>query len=92
MELMMEERDDWVDIGKNDGLMTGLMGIVLKQMKELEQIVELMMGLNIFRSYIILDRNKTKIYILGGRNKLDIRSHSLSSEKKNIMEILNIMI
>ena len=30
----------------------------------------------------ILDKNKTKIYIFGGRSKLDIWSHSISKERK----------
>ena len=30
----------------------------------------------------IIDKNKTKIYIFGGRSKLDIWSHSLASERK----------
>ena len=30
----------------------------------------------------VLDRNKTKIYVFGGRSKLDIWSHSLASERK----------
>ena len=31
-----------------------------------------------------LDRNKSKIYIFGGRSKMDIWSHSISSEKKEL--------
>ena len=32
----------------------------------------------------VLDKNKSKIYIFGGRSKLDMWSHSLSSERKEL--------